>query len=329
MVVARREDHHAALHRAVCALIAFLVTTGILDEIINGRLIVGINPVSERFFLCVIDIAPAVVHYDRAVIGGVDNRYRGVAPDILIRVGRILPKDAAREDTDAALAVQAAGDAADTDTVVADGANGTGHVRAVILGVDGIALIARDKTLAAVLARRDHHGGEVRMVHLDTAVHHGHNHIGGAAGEAGPDRLYINIAASYSIATKNRRGTIVIESPLLGRLGIIEIGLRTDPAGRRSGKHAVQRREIHVWLHFAFSRQSFRIRMDIKQSANFEPLGEHPAATRRQNPCARRHLPRVSQMPKHKQLLAAPGKYAAYPAPRPRLNLARDLDAAV
>ena len=74
-----------------------------------------------------------------------------------------------------------------------------------------------------------------------------------------------------------------------------------------------------MWLHFAFSRQSFRIRMDIKQSAYLEPLRENPSAARRQNPCARGHLPRVCQMPQDQQLLAAAGKYAAHPAARPGL----------
>ena len=243
ILIACGEEDEAALHRAVRPLVALLVTAGILHEIVDGRAH-GADRTFFGFFLSLIHIAPAVVGDDGTVVGGPDHGIVGISLDGLLRVGRILAEDGAGEDAHAALAVVAAGNAADANPVVADRTDHAGHVRTMVAGRDGVAHVTVDKALAAVSAARDAGCGQVGMVQLHAFVDHGHDHVGSAGRVVRPHRLDIEVTAG---GIGGSQAAVIVQGPLLRGHRIIEIGGLADPAFRLckhdpgQGQHTVGR----------------------------------------------------------------------------------------
>ena len=195
-VVAGGEEDEAALHGA--DLVAVLVQTGVVGEVVDGRLGRGTAPQETfgplaRRVLRVVDIAPAAVGDHGAVVRRPDERSGVVAV-----VAVFLAEDVAGHQADAALAVVAARDAADADAVVVDGGDGAAHVGAVVVREQLLRFVAVHEVAASFFDRK-HDAGQVLVRPVHAAVHDRDDHIPGSCGELLPDRLHVDVAAGLEV----------------------------------------------------------------------------------------------------------------------------------
>ena len=195
-VVAGGEEDEAALHGT--DLVAVLVQTGVVGEVVDGRLGRGTAPQETfgplaRRALRVVDIAPAAVGDHGAVVRRPDER-RGVVAVVAV----FLAEDVAGHQPDAALAVVAARDAADADAVVVDGGDGAAHMGTVVVREQLLRLVAVDEVAASFFDRK-HDAGQVLVRPVHAAVHDRDDHIPGSCGELLPDRLHVDVAAGLEV----------------------------------------------------------------------------------------------------------------------------------
>ena len=212
-LVAGREEHHPALHRAV--LVAVLVGAGVFDEVIYGR-----DDVARRrgrhFALVVVGIVPTVVRQHRTVVRGPDEGGIGAAA-----VSLFARDGLAVENAHSAAARRAARDSASAGAVIVDGGDNARDVRSVALGSDivGGQEFGTEEALAAVGAGGDHHAIQVRMVRLHASIHHGHYHLGLSAREALPDGQDVDVATRLGPV---HYGPEVVQMPLQRGIRVVE-----------------------------------------------------------------------------------------------------------
>ena len=131
-----------------------------------------------------------------------------------------------------AVGVVSAGDARDSDAVVADGGDGARHVRAVRIGEDRIAVF--DKVLAALEAGRDAVGSQVGVLEVDTSVNHRHYHVAAAHGIFLPyvEQVHVgslvgelrDAVAAAGLGAVQLQGHVVVKVPLPFEIGVVGDG---------------------------------------------------------------------------------------------------------
>ena len=128
-VVTRSEDDYPTLHRRVGQLIPILVTTGVLDEVVDS----GLLALRDSSDVGLVDIAPRVLADDSTVIGTVDDSVGAVT------AFTFAPEDlTAHQASPRAVGTIPPSDTSDADTIVVAGCDRTCDVRTVglIVGVD-------------------------------------------------------------------------------------------------------------------------------------------------------------------------------------------------
>ena len=150
----------------------------------------------ESGFFCLIDVAPAVVGNDCAVVCGPDKSLAEVTgAEVFVGIFRICSENLTGHKAYAALAVISSCNAANSYSVVVYGADGAAYVGSVAVGLDHIGIIY--EILTAVRASGNDYCANILVCEVYTAVYHGNDDIAAACGKVAPHRLHVDIAAGF------------------------------------------------------------------------------------------------------------------------------------
>ena len=221
VVVAGGKEHHAAFHGRIRQLVAVVVTTGVFDEIVNGclefrQVVNGIGTVDGVFFVGLVTVviqvrgeAPAALHNYGTVVCAV--RHGGiVVRQVAVHIRNLAGHYLHAGNTGCSVT---AGQARHALSVVADGGDGTRHVRTVTLGGHhGRGVVVEVIASAAVGIAGNEVGRQVLVVHIHAFVHHGDNHLAVAHCEFIPNPLYVDvglgIAGVYKVPLAAEKGVV-------------------------------------------------------------------------------------------------------------------------